>query len=276
MDALEPAAPLQGTREESKVAFQSAAPVVMDGIDFLVLAKQSGWSCSRTLQADAPPLVCELISQLLPTLALSSVSWHGLVHRLDLETSGVLLLAKSYRALWLLRGELLAGRIQKTYLALCHGLLHSKEILNLPLRLVREQVSPGSRAVRSRSVVCMETGRPACSEIQVLAHLSSTCQELYTLVLATPITGRTHQLRCHLAHIGHAIAGDSLYAATRPSPPWLKRHLLHCWSLQFRAPDGFVRTAQMALPEDFSEALAALTVLPTTAGDPSRDANRTF
>ena len=144
------------------------------------------------------------------------------VHRLDLDTSGVMLLATRRKAERELFRQFRERRVRKQYLAVVQG--HpptNPDPIDLPLRRLED---------RPRSVVCPESGRPARTLLRVLSRTERT-----SLVLLTPHTGRSHQLRVHLLAIGHPILGDRFYApeaVVRAAP----RLMLHAWTLQVEHP----------------------------------------
>jgi 23S rRNA pseudouridine955/2504/2580 synthase len=166
-------------------------------------------------------------------VAFPGISGLELVHRLDRETSGILLLAKHRVALTELHALLREGRIDKTYLALVRGEWpeRAREV-NAPLA---KQVLRGGE----RIVVVRPDGKPAWTRFRVVRRLPGA-----TLVEAKPITGRTHQIRVHAQHLGHPVAGDEKYGdpafdrALRPLG--LARLFLHATSLgitRAKAPD---------------------------------------
>ncbi|RMG62994.1 MAG: RluA family pseudouridine synthase [Chloroflexi bacterium] len=182
----------------------------------------------------------------------------GIVHRLDKETSGVLLIARHEAALHALQSQFKARAIQKTYLALCvghvrpeHGVIH-RPIARDPAHRRRMAIVPGGReAVTEYSVV------------EVFAP-DETTDLRYALVRAHPLTGRTHQLRVHFASIGHPIVGDALYglrkdALTRRLKP---RHMLHASELTFVSPaSGREVRLRAPLPSDMQRVLEELSPL---------------
>lgn len=188
----------------------------------------------------------------------------GLVHRLDKDTSGLLVIAKDERGLAFLQRELKERRIERHYKAICWGNLEpNRGTIDLPIgRSDRD---------RKKMVVYPRVGREAVTHYEVLERLG-----LADLVLLKLETGRTHQIRVHLSHYGHPIAGDPTYggrskyirrlqgtnrqAATRLMGILL-RQALHAFRLEFPHPDdsrmlGF----ESELPEDISEALEYLRI----------------
>ena len=160
-----------------------------------------------------------------------------LVHRLDRETSGVLLVAKKRSALKNLQDQFRERETGKTYLALVQGQWPSnRKVLDMPLEkfLIAKGESEGERRVR---VVAKDdpNGMRAITLVKV-ARLIGSC----TLLEVTIKTGRTHQIRVHLASLGHPILGDDKYGDFEHNRQWqklgLKRMFLHAWRLQFRHP----------------------------------------
>jgi len=154
----------------------------------------------------------------------------GLVHRLDKETSGVLLLAKTPAAFLDLKNQFKARKVQKTYLALTHGRLEPKKgNINLPIARV-----PGQRG---RFGIVL-SGRPALTFYQV-DQILSKYDQLYSLIEASPKTGRTHQIRVHFQHLGHPLVADPLYLGKRlPADlTWCPRLWLHTRQIEFTNPE---------------------------------------
>ena len=163
-----------------------------------------------------------------------------LVHRLDAHTSGVLLFARSPQAARALGEEFRSGKVRKHYLALCAGTLQDKQDVNQPIARAqgrRHQVAKG--------------GKAASTVITPLAY-----DAVASLVCARPRTGRTHQIRVHLAYLGHPILGDGLYGGPRywgSAPPMaIGRTMLHASSLRVAHPKTGDRVGiACELPEDF-------------------------
>lgn len=153
-----------------------------------------------------------------------------LVHRLDRETSGCLMVAKRRPTLRALHALLRSGEVKKDYMALLVGRLEGPREVRVPLR--KNVLQSGERVVRAS-----EEGKAAFTRFEPMAHGSEV-----TLVRATPLTGRTHQIRVHAAGTGHPVAGDLKYGdpdrnhALRAKG--LRRLFLHAHSLRFRHPDS--------------------------------------
>ncbi len=172
----------------------------------------------------------------------------GIVHRLDKDTSGVLAVAKNSTAEASLKESFKARRTEKTYLAVAIGSFAqvSGEISGLIGRCPRN---------RRKMAVVADGGKPALTRYRVLAE-GSTCSLLEVQIL----TGRTHQIRLHLASIRHPVLGDSLYGGRPARLPFLPgRQLLHAWKLSFPHPKtGKTILCRAPLPADFREALTTL------------------
>jgi 23S rRNA pseudouridine1911/1915/1917 synthase len=166
----------------------------------------------------------------------------GIVHRLDKETSGVLLVARTdpaHRAL----AEQFAGRsVEKTYLALVHGRLRA-DAGRITKPIARDPVR------RTRMTARLNSGRAALTEYRVLERF-----EKFTYLEVRIGTGRTHQIRVHLAAEGHPVAGDRLYGA-----PSASRMFLHAWRISFTSPANVQRvTVESPPPAELEQWLVRL------------------
>ena len=172
--------------------------------------------------------------------------WPGLVHRLDRDTSGVLAVARTPEARASLRVQFKARQVRKVYWAL---------VIGRP-KLAQARIdSPIARdpAQRKRMAVVREGGRPACTEYKVLEYLGN-----YALLEVRPETGRTHQIRVHLAAIGYPVAGDRVYGPQRQRLS-LDRLFLHATELTLRHPKtGEEMTFSAPLPPELEGVLREL------------------
>jgi 23S rRNA pseudouridine1911/1915/1917 synthase len=148
----------------------------------------------------------------------------GIVHRLDRFTSGVLLVAKNDAAHQKLAAQFSGREIEKVYLALVHGTVKN-ETGRIERPIARDPVH------RTRMTARLAEGRAAWSEYRVLRRFQD-----FTLLEVRIGTGRTHQIRVHLASIKHPVVGDTLYGA--PAQPQLGRYFLHAHRIRFRLPSG--------------------------------------
>ena len=172
----------------------------------------------------------------------------GIVHRLDKDTSGVLLVAKSEAAHRALSRQFAARTVHKEYLAVVHGRVAGESgRIDLPLGR--------SSAGRTRMAVRVEGGRPSVTDWRVEERLAR-----HTLVRCFPHTGRTHQLRVHWRSQEHPIVGDPLYGwRSSPGEERAPRLLLHAHRIRFAHPTTGAEVAfEAPVPADFAAALVAL------------------
>lgn len=174
----------------------------------------------------------------------------GLVHRLDTDTSGLLLAARTEAAHAMLRGQFAARTVEKGYLALVAGELHAGGEIALPL--LHDPRDPRRMLAASDPDYALEHGaRPAITTFTPRERRSG-----FTLLEVEIATGVMHQIRAHLSFIGHPLAGDALYGG--PELPGLSRHFLHAARLGFAHPDGSRARHESPLPEDLDAALGKL------------------
>jgi RluA family pseudouridine synthase len=175
-------------------------------------------------------------------VSLLARAWRGTnpvaVHRLDAATSGCLLVALEKPALRFLTRAFAAKKVRKSYLAIVHGRPEPSEG---EIFTHLAEYPPGS----GRMVVV----EPGAGPVALTSYRVLASRDDFSLVEAEPITGRTHQLRVHFRHLGHPIAGDTLYG--RPGQVAANRLLLHARELVFPAPEGGEITAISPVPEEF-------------------------
>ena len=180
----------------------------------------------------------------------------GIVHRLDKLTSGVMLIAKN-RAYYEYLGNLFRDHaIKKKYLAVVYGKIAKAEgVIDKPIGIVTGSTK--------RSVHSGKMSKTAITEYRVRKNFHFGNRD-YTLVEVAPETGRTHQIRIHLASIGHSILGDNLYGRKKTEETGLgklQRHFLHADSLEFNTAPGRRIKISADLPDDFKRLIAELSTL---------------
>ena len=172
----------------------------------------------------------------------------GIVHRLDRDTSGLIVIARNDRAQTALMGQLKARRVKKTYLALVHGAM--------PAEVGRIEAPIGRDPRQYSRMAVVSGGRASVTGYRVRERLPG-----WTLLDVDLLTGRTHQIRVHLASIGYPVAGDPVYATgdARRGPEGLTRLFLHSWRIEFASPSAekLVR-AEAPLPVELEDVLTAL------------------
>lgn len=174
----------------------------------------------------------------------------GMVHRLDKNTSGVVLVAKNDYAHNFIVDQFRARTIKKVYKALVDGRVRpEKALIDAPL---------GRDPENRKRMTVIEPGRNAVSQPSQTHFEVTEMFDKHTLVTCYPITGRTHQIRVHLAYIGYPIVGDYIYGRTKFSVP-IKRHFLHAAQISFERPSDHERmTIESPLTEELQKVLKNL------------------
>ncbi len=170
----------------------------------------------------------------------------GIVHRLDKDTSGILLIAKNQLSFEHLKHLFQTRGIEKTYLALVYGKVMGKGKIDKPIGIQSGSVK---RSVNAKN---MKMVKEAVTEYRAVKLFR---KGLFTLLRVSPKTGKTHQIRVHLASIGHPIVGDELYGKKKEETFGLTRQFLHAESIEFTAPDGSRVHLEAELPSDLEGAL---------------------
>jgi 23S rRNA pseudouridine1911/1915/1917 synthase len=216
--------------------------IVYEDADLLVIDKPAGLTVHPAPGHPGGTLVNAILSY-YPRLAEISPSAEGrpgIVHRLDKDTSGLMIVAKNRAAQLNLVEQFRARTVKKAYLVLVRGKLK-------PECGLIEAALGRSPSDRKRMAVVRE-GLEARTGYRVVKYLGG-----YTLLEVMPETGRTHQIRVHLAAIGYPVVGDAVYGVKSPH---LSRQFLHAYRLGFKLPStGEFVEFQSALPEDLERAL---------------------
>lgn len=215
--------------------------IIYEDNDVLVIDKPAGISVHRSSSTEVEETVADYFKNKVND---TDVERPGIVHRLDKNTSGVMIIAKNVKSKSFLQNQFKIRSVKKTYKILVEGhLKHSQAILNWPI--ARNTKNPLKRAVRAG-------GKPAVTQYREVRAYPG-----YTMLEAFPKTGRTHQLRVHLAHLGHPVAGDTTYGAKKTE---LKRQFLHAESLTIKLPNGRIRTFSSELPKDLLDFIKTITL----------------
>jgi 23S rRNA pseudouridine1911/1915/1917 synthase len=179
---------------------------------------------------------------------IAGVARPGIVHRLDRDTSGLLMVAKHDAAQHSLMAQLKARRIRKTYQALVAG--------NVGAAVGRIEAPIGRDPKHRTRMAVVPDGRASVTGYRVRERFAG-----WTLLELDLVTGRTHQIRVHLDGIGHPVAGDPVYGTgtSRRGPEGLERLFLHAWRLELAAPgDGHLIRATAPLPAALETVLDGL------------------
>lgn len=242
-DADEGPAPSRAVPFE--VVYEDAALIVVDKPAGVVVHPGAG-NAEGTLVAGLLAAYPELAE--LPRRGAGEADRPGIVHRLDKETSGLLVVARSPEAHASLTAQLQARTVSRRYRAILLGQIGPERgVVDAPIG--RSEGDPTKMAV-------LATGREARTHYEVLARFSRPLEA--TEAELTLETGRTHQIRVHMAAIGHPVLGDSRYGGRRGALQ-VRRPMLHAAALVLSHPvTGEQMSFSSPLPDDFEEALAAL------------------
>lgn len=229
------AAPLTGTEPEDL-----PLDVLHEDDDLLVLNKAAGMVVHPAAGNPGGTLVNALLHHCTTLSGIGGEQRPGIVHRLDKETSGCLVVAKNDLAHQGLSKQFAGRTILKVYLALASGHFAKKS------GVIEEEIARHPVHRKKMAVVERGRGRASTTDYQVLRELPAA-----SLVQCTLHTGRTHQIRVHLKHLGHPLLGDELYGRRAG----YARQMLHAWKLGFHHPrTGEWMEFQAAIPQDFIEA----------------------
>jgi len=224
--------------------------VVYQDEDLLIVDKPAGQVVHPAPGHDTGTLVNALLgrgAELAPG-GIAGVQRPGIVHRLDRDTSGLLMVARTDAAQASLQAQLKARRVKKTYLALVQG--------SVAAAVGRIEAPIGRDPGRRTRMAVTPNGRPSTTGYRVRERFPG-----WTLLELDLVTGRTHQIRVHLEAIGHPVAGDALYGTgtSRRGPAGLERLFLHSWRLELTSPStGRLIRAEAPLPGELEEVLATL------------------
>ena len=217
--------------------------VVYQDADVIVVDKPAGLTVHPGPGHRDSTMVNALLAMCPDLQGIGGTVRPGIVHRLDKDTSGLIVVAKNEVAHRKLSEAMKARECKKVYLALLHG--------NVKLDEAAIDAPIGRDPANRKRMAIVATGRQATTRYRVIERLAG-----HTLVEAQLVTGRTHQLRVHFASIGHPPVGDSVYSRTGSS---LGRQFLHAHRLVFRLPstDEYVEF-ESPLPQDLSSYLSTL------------------
>lgn len=244
--------------------FKIPLNIVYEDEDVAVLNKQAGVSVHPSINEPSGTLVNALIAKYPELIGVGEDQIRpGVVHRLDKDTSGLLVVAKNQKTFEFLKKEWQDGKVIKKYLALVCGHFKSEsgkiesELVRSPKEFrKRIIVKPGKNAL---------VGKLAITNYRVIKKYHD-----FSLVEVSPKTGRMHQIRVHMASVGHPVAGDKIYGGNKPArhasqgdaggkiTEGITRQFLHAYYLSFSLPSGRKLALEADLPEDLEQVLTKL------------------
>lgn len=221
--------------------------IIFEDGDLLVVNKAAGMVVHPSAGHTTGTLVHAILAHTPDLQGVGGVKRPGIVHRLDKETSGLIVIAKNDPAHQFLQKQFKKRRVEKTYIALVES--HPPT----PTGRVEAAIARDPSHRQRMAVVSDDRGRMAVSVYKTLRSF-----ENHTLLEINILTGRTHQIRLHLAFLNCPVVGDRVYGFKKPSIP-ANRHFLHAHRLVIDLPDGREKVQfQAPLPTDFQAAIERL------------------
>lgn len=221
--------------------------IVFENDDLIVVNKPAGMVVHPSAGHDSGTLVNAVLGYAPDLEGIGGEERPGVVHRLDKETSGLILLAKNERAHRWLQDQFRLRKVNKTYLALVDGKPPT------PSGRVETHIGRDPRQRKKMAIVSEKKGREAVSEYQTVEEF-----EQHTLLEFHPHTGRTHQIRLHCVFLNCPIAGDQVYGRKK-STIGIKRHFLHAYRLSIILPgDEVYQEFEAPLPKELERVLDTL------------------
>lgn len=217
--------------------------IIYQDNDLIVLDKPAGLTVHPAPGHPSGTLVNALLAICPDLRGIAGTLRPGIVHRLDKDTSGLMVVAKNDRAQQAIARQLQQREVHKSYLALVYGTPSPREgVIEAPI---------GRHPRNRKKMAVVEGGRDAETRYRVREELPG-----YSLLEVEPVTGRTHQIRVHMAAIGHPVIGDGTYGRRSDI---VRRQFLHAWRLEFAMPlSGRQVEFISPLPPDLREALERL------------------
>lgn len=243
-----------GKKGKMKPDSSSEPKVILDENSFFILDKPSGWIVNDSQTTENKKTIQEWIfNNIESDISRNPNLRSGIVHRLDKDTSGCLLVAKNTDSLYFLQSLFKDKLVKKKYTALLHGNLTGKGIIKAPV---------GRLPWNRERFGVLVGGRESETQYNSLA-VYKYGNELYSLVEFFPKTGRTHQIRIHSKYIGHPVVCDNFYAGRKTSrndSKWCPRLFLHASSIEFSVPERKENpvSAYSPLPPELSKVISTL------------------
>lgn len=229
--------------------------ILYENQDLLIINKPAGVNTHPTLKNINEPSIASWFCYRYPQAKKIGEDKlrPGIVHRLDKDTSGVLILAKTNKTFFYLKELFLKKKIEKRYLALVRGEI-SKQKGAIKFELTRSSTSGKRKIVLPHKGKNTKKTKVALTLYEVAKRYKG-----YTLLRVEPKTGRTHQIRIHLASIGFPVAGDKIYGFKGIPQKLFKRQMLHAQTISFLIFQGELLEIEAPLPQDFAFSLQQLT-----------------
>ncbi len=240
-----PPAATQATQNAAKKDYSYNISIVAKEEHFLIINKPAGLMVHKAEGSDSEPTVVDwIINNFEEIKHVGAIDRPGIVHRLDKETSGLLVIPRTNHAHTQFGAMFKDRTIHKTYLALVHGAPPQEGTINLPVGrhpTLRHKMTTFAPHDRKSGII-----RDAITHYKVLRYFKDAA-----LVEAKPVTGRTHQIRVHFAALGHSLLGDKTYGR---ASKLIHRHALHAHAIEFEF-ENKSHLFTCPLPQDFESTL---------------------
>lgn len=220
--------------------------IIFENDDLIVVNKPAGMVVHPSAGHQSGTLVHAVLAHAPDLRGVGEERRPGIIHRLDKDTSGLIVIAKDDHAMATLQAQFKDRTVEKRYRALVDGKPQT------PSGRIEAPIGRDPSHRKRMAVVPLSRGRESLTIFHTIESLSR-----HTLLEVLPRTGRTHQIRVHLAYIGVPIVADRLYGRRRPSYP-LSRQFLHAAGLKITLPSGERMTFEAPLPQDLQSALDEL------------------
>jgi 23S rRNA pseudouridine1911/1915/1917 synthase len=231
----------------SLVAENIQLDIVFENNDLVIVNKPAGMVVHPSPGHDSGTLVHAILGHVPGLEGIGGEERPGIVHRLDKETSGLIVIAKNEQSHRWLQDQFRTRTVEKIYLALVDGKPPT------PSGRVEAPIGRNSTHRKLMSVVPLEKGRVAVSEYKTLESFPD-----HTFLEVHPLTGRTHQIRVHMAFLGCPITGDTIYGKKKPTVK-LERHFLHAYKLKIILPgEQKPRVFEAGLPVELESVMQGL------------------
>ncbi len=257
--------------------------ILFEDKNVLVLDKPAGMAVHPDARTTKEKTISDFILENYPTLKnvgepmmieymgkKIEIKRPGIVHRLDRETSGVLLVAKNQKTFEFLKAQFQNHTIKKVYRAFVYGYVSDPKaslatgkrgVINVPIGRSPKDIRMWTAGRGAR-----EPLREAVTNYVVLDRFTNTknpkptVEHQFSYVEAYPKTGRTHQIRVHMRYINHPVVSDPLYRGAKELALGMKRLALHAYSITFKLPSGVETTIEAPLPTDFKKTIKAYSI----------------
>ena len=227
--------------------------IIYEDKDVLVVNKPAGTLVFNEKKSRKECLINFLLKKYPYLKRCGNPPRYGVVHRLDKETSGVLLIAKNNNALIFLQKQFKERKVVKKYIALVVGKIKDKE------GVIKTLIGRSPKNRKKQRVYLPQEPRAAGKREAITEYRTLKRFKNYTLLEINLKTGRRHQIRCHLAYLQHPIVGDSLYGfKNQPLLKNLDRQFLHASKLRIKLPSGKTKEFKSKLPLQLKKILQSL------------------